>query len=345
MPNPFSLTFGKSPLETVARPIQVSEIIDNFSAETVNQQLFLVTGLRGSGKTVLMTEVCKIFRQEKDWVVLELNPELDLLEGLMSKLASSNQCAEIFKSAKLNLSFWGLGLEFSGGVQITDKETAITKMLESLKKKKKRVLISIDEVTDTEYMRVFASSFQIFIRQDLPVFLLMTGLYENIEELQNEKNLTFLYRTPKIELKGLNIRAIAVKYKSIFNLDEGAALKMAKLTKGYPFAFQVLGYLTWNKNGDFESVLDEYQQYLEEFVYEKLWSELSAKDKMILNGMATAKDNKIITIREQLNIDTNNFNPYRKRLIKKGLINGDEHGVLKFTLPLFENFVRSIYED
>ena len=345
MVNPFSLTFGKSPLEIIARPIQISEVVESFSAETVNQQVFLITGLRGSGKTVLMTEVCKIFRQESDWIVLELNPELDLLESLMSKLVSNNQCAEIFKSAKINLSFWGFGLELGGTAQITDRETAITKMLESLKKKKKRLLISIDEVTDSEYMRIFASSFQIFIRQDLPVFLLMTGLYENIEELQNEKNLTFLYRTPKIELKGLNIRAIASKYRSIFNLEEKAALRMAKLTKGYPFAFQVLGFLTWNKNGDFESVLDEYQQYLEEFVYEKLWSELSPKDKFILNGMANAKDNKIISIREELNIDTNSFNPYRKRLMKKGLVDGDEHGVLKFTLPFFEDFVRAVYED
>ncbi|MBR3317729.1 MAG: hypothetical protein IKG21_07965 [Atopobiaceae bacterium] len=35
-------------------------------------------------------------------------------------------------------------------------------------------------------MRVFAASFQVFLRQNLPVFLLMTGLYENINELQNE---------------------------------------------------------------------------------------------------------------------------------------------------------------
>lgn len=50
----------------------------------------------------------------------------------------------------------------------------------------KHLLIAIDEVTSTEYMRVFAASFQVFLRQNLPVFLLMTGLYENINELQNE---------------------------------------------------------------------------------------------------------------------------------------------------------------
>ena len=126
-------------------------------------------------------------------------------------------------------------------------------------------------------MQVFAGSFQIFVRQDLPVFLLATGLYENIDELQNEKNLTFLYRAPKIQLKPLNNRAIMNKYKTIFKNESEQAAKMAELTKGYPFAFQVLGYLTWNHAGDYEAVIDEYEQYLSEFVYDKIWSELSQK--------------------------------------------------------------------
>lgn len=59
---------------------------------------------------------------------------------------------------------------------------------------------------------------------------------------------------------------------------------MARLTMGYPFAFQVLGYLTRNNHGDYKSILPQYEQYLSEFVYDKLWSELSAKDKMVARG-------------------------------------------------------------
>ena len=68
----------------------------------------------------------------------------------------------------------------------------------------------------------------------------MTGLYENINSLQNEKSLTFLYRAAKIELKPLNLRTIAENYHSKLSVDEETALKMARLTKGYSFAFQVL---------------------------------------------------------------------------------------------------------
>ena len=55
MQNPFTLTFGKSPLEPVERPVQTNEIVDAFTAESVNQQMFIITGVRCSGKSVMMT--------------------------------------------------------------------------------------------------------------------------------------------------------------------------------------------------------------------------------------------------------------------------------------------------
>lgn len=339
MQNPFTLTFGKSPLEPVERPVQTNEIIDTFTAEQINQQMFIITGVRGSGKTVMMTEIAQKLRKNDEWIVIELNPAIDLLKGLLSKLNSNKTCAGIIKSAKIDLSFFGFGLEIEGTTPITDEETAIITILEKIKKNGKRLLITIDEVTNNEYMQIFAGSFQIFVRQDLPVFLLATGLYENIDELQNEKNLTFLYRAPKIQLKPLNSRAIMNKYKTIFKIDGESAKQMAELTKGYPFAFQVLGYLTWNQKGDYKAVIDEYEQYLSEYVYDKIWSELSQKDRLVARGIAEVESGKIKDIREYLGMETNEFNPYRKRLIKKGILSGEMRGYVYFTLPLFNEYV------
>lgn len=204
MQNPFTLTFGKSPLEPVERPVQTNEIVDAFTAESVNQQMFIITGVRGSGKTVMMTEIARRLREKENWVVIELNPSTDLLQAMLAKLNSNKVCAAIIKSAKIDLSFFGFGVAIEGVPAITDAETAIITILEKMKKSGKRLLVTIDEVTNNDFMKVFAGSFQIFVRQDLPVFLLATGLYENIDELQNEKNLTFLYRAPKIQLKPLN---------------------------------------------------------------------------------------------------------------------------------------------
>ena len=228
MANPFTLTFGKNPLESVERPVQNNEILDAFTSDTINQQMFIITGVRGSGKTVMMSKICHELSKRPDWIVLELNPATDLLQAILSKLYSNHLVSKLIKSSKIDLSFFGFGVSIDGSTQITDSETAIITILKKIQKEGKRVLFCIDEMSNNEYMKVFAGSFQIFVRQELPVFLLGTGLYENIDELQNEKNLTFLYRAPKIQLQPLNISAIAAKYQTIFQFSDSEALEMAK---------------------------------------------------------------------------------------------------------------------
>lgn len=341
--NPYTLIFGKEPLQTISRPVQREEVLHAFLADIPSLQIFMITGVRGIGKTVFMTEISNELSKEDSWISVELNPSLDMLSSLASKLGSSHTLARIFQAAKINLSFFGIGLEVSGTPPVTDIETALERMLDSLGKHGKRVLITIDEVTNTREMRIFASAFQIFLRRNLPVYLLMTGLYENLYELQNEKNLTFLYRAPKITLGPLNIGTIADNYRENLQLPADDALKMAQMTCGYSFAFQLLGYLTWQNGGHYEQILGTYKQYLEEYVYEKIWSEMSATDQRVAYGIATAGTGKISDIRALLHMTSNQFTPYRQRLIRKGLIDGSVHGYVTFTLPLFDEFVRERY--
>ena len=41
-------------------------------------------------------------------------------------------------------------------------------------------------------------AFQIWLRENISVYLLSTGTYENIMQLQDEPTLGFLYRSPKL---------------------------------------------------------------------------------------------------------------------------------------------------
>ena len=341
--NPYSLLFGKEPKEAISRAAQKADIIESFSSDPSNQQIYMITGVRGCGKTVFMTEISKELKALDNWIIVELSSSGDLLTDFAATLASENYLAKLFQQASINLSFFGFGLEVKGAVPITNVQVAITKMLESIKKNGKKVLICVDEVTNNSSMQSFASAFQIFIRQDLPLYLLMTGLYENINNLQNENNLTFLYRAPKVELKPLNISTISNNYKKTFGIDDDSALFMAKLTKGYSFAFQVLGYFTWKMNGDYNAALPDYQQYLEDYVYEKIWSEMSSGDRKLAFGIAKSASGKASEIKDILGIENNEYTPYRDRLIKRGILDGSEHGHLKFILPLFEKYVLANY--
>lgn len=343
--NPYTLLFGKEPVQMISRKADSAVILSSFLAEQPSQQVYMITGVRGTGKTVFMTEIMRQLSHQEQWVVVELNPERNLLEDLAAKLNSDRLLAGIFQKADIDLSFFGIGVKIEGSHPAVNLETALSHMLESLKKNGKRVLIAIDEVTSTPGMREFVHSFQMFVRQDLPVFLIMTGLYQNIDLLQNEKGLTFLYRAPKITLSPLSIRAISRQYQKTFGLDQKSAETMAAITKGYSFAFQVLGYLSWEHGGDYLEVIDEYKRYLADYSYDKIWTELSPGDRKIAHGIAASGSSKILDIRNYMKIETNQFNPYRKRLIKKGVLNGDLYGYVNFVLPFFKEYILENYSD
>lgn len=343
MNNPFTLSFGKKPLQYVSRISQTQEIIENFNNTEPTEQIYMITGVRGAGKTVTMTAVASDLRAMDEWIVVELNPTRDLLQSLAAKLYSLPEMHAHFVQAKLDFSFLGLGVSLENATPITDIENAIELLLEELQRRGKRLLITVDEVINSEYIKIFVSAFQIFIRREYPLFLLMTGLYENIYNLQNDKSLTFLYRAPKITLEPLNYTAVRKRYMDIFELDIETAGFMAGLTKGYPFAFQVLGYLYWENRATktIEEILPEYDQYLEEYVYSKIWAETSAKDQAILITISQSGETKVKHIREKMNMTSAQFSPYRDRLKNKGILDTRTYGEVSFALPRFAEFIQT----
>ena len=339
MQNPFDITFGKKPIEQIQRFAEIDEITNSFSLDPISQQVYMITGVRGSGKTVLLNTVSNYFEAQNNWIVVRLSPEQSLLQALMQKMYHDAGCKLLFAKAKLTLSVPGVGLQIENGAPESDASIHVEQMLKILKKNGKRILVAIDEVTNNDNVRLFASMFQIYIGQELPIFLLMTGLYENIEELQNEKSLTFLYRAPKIKLKPLSLSSIASRYETVFGIDRAEALALARMTRGYSFGFQALGYSIWENKERPNLYKEQYRDLLNEYVYEKIWSSLSAKDKYILYGLANCPDGRVKSVVDFLNLEPYEINQYRKRLIRRGIISGEEYGRLHFLLPLFEDFI------
>ena len=170
MTNPFTLSFGKKPLQYVSRISQMQEIIDNFNDETPSNQIYMITGVRGSGKTVMMTSIANELRGTEGWIVAELNPTRDLLQSLAGKLYSLPEMHAHFVQARIDLTVLGLNVSLENAVPVTDIESAIALMLDELRKKRKRLLITVDEVTNCDSVRVFASSFQYFYGRSIRFF-------------------------------------------------------------------------------------------------------------------------------------------------------------------------------
>jgi Cdc6-like AAA superfamily ATPase len=334
--NPFTLTFGKSPNEFVSRFEYVDKIVSTFSAENPVSHAYLIEGIRGSGKTVLMTTIEKELLKEKDWITVDLNSTQDLLEDFAMRLVDEcRNFSDILKKG-FNLSVAGFGIGLNGDNAVRDYVSIITEILENLKKKKRKVLITIDEVMKGDNMRHFASEFQIFLRKDYPVYLLMTGLYENIHAVQNDPALTFLLRTPKINLEPLSLLQICRVYQKVFETDTENAKMLAQITKGYAFAFQALGllYYDYHNSLSLNEILFKFDALLDDFVYKKIWQGLSSQDKAVILaiGDATAKVSEIC---EKLNMTSASFSKYRERLINSGIIQSTRHGYVELILPRF----------
>lgn len=346
MPNPFSLTFGQPPKQLIDRPVQKEQILEDFTSETSPQMVYVITGVRGSGKTVLMTQIAdRLAVDDETWITVELNSEMDLLQNLVAELYDNPVCRPWFQQAEIRLPFIGLELGFSQENSTISYGTTAKKMISSIQKHRKRLLIAVDEATNSKQMRIFAAEYQIWLRKGLPVYLLMTGLYDNIYKLQNEPSMTFLYRAPKVHLPPLNLGVVASRYASLLHLQEDQARQMALLTKGYPYAFQVLGYYTWKNDGNYQASMEQYKLHLDSYVYDKIWSELSAKDQKVLHAVASANDSRVKSIRELLSMEDRQFSPYRERLIRKGLVESTSRGTLELTLPLFREYILYNYMD
>ncbi len=71
--NPFSLSFGSKPYICIERNAVKNEIIQKITAENPISRSFVITGVRGSGKTVMLTSIIKYFEDKDDWLVIDLN--------------------------------------------------------------------------------------------------------------------------------------------------------------------------------------------------------------------------------------------------------------------------------
>ena len=339
--NPFTITFGKQPNKLIARYEDTDRIISTFNADNAVSQTFLIEGIRGSGKTVLMTTVAKKLEEEKDWIVINLNPTMDLLSNFAVRLNSECNSKPELLSKGFNISAAGFGIGVNGEKADTDYVGIIEKIFKELIKKKKRVLITIDEVVHDDNMRVFASQFQIFIRQDYPVFLMMTGLRENIDLIQNDPSLTFLLRSPKIVTGPLSILQITRQYKDIFELDNDRANELANITKGYAFAFQALGVAYWNhSDGKLEDALAEFDELLDDFVYKKIWTSLTSKERDIVKTI-DADEVKTGDVCKKLSMNSGTFAKYRDKLIYKGVMESTRYGYVSLALPHFYEVVKN----
>ena len=336
--NPFTLMFGKEPLLTIRRDQIISKIFTDFSSSLPASQIYILVGARGAGKTVVLTELYNTFEAE-DWVVADVNPHRNILEDLAAQIYEKGKVRKLFLKGELDISFHGISFHLEGKEPASSISAVVEKMLAHLKKKNKKLLITVDEATSNDNIKEFAHDFQSLVRKELPVYLVMTGLYENVMSLQNDKSLTFLYRAPKILLSPLDLKAVEKSYAKELSVDDNQAKNLAQMTKGYGFGYQLLGYLFYSKKIIDDDLLDEFDYQLRINAYDKIWSSTSENERRILRVLCDADEVAVSEIMERTGFNNKFFSSYRERLLQKGVVISKRRGFLSLALPRFDIFI------
>ena len=317
--NPFTLMYGIKAESIIPRNDSYNKIISSFE-NNKSILMYLITGIRGCGKTVLLRKCYDYFYNKKDWIAIDLNPQGEILNSLVNRLYENNKAQKLFKDLKIsiNLPYVSVTKELNPSF---DSELISEKIISNLNKKDIKILLTIDEVNNTQEFKKFVNFYQSIIGKGYSVFLLMTGLKENINSIINDKAMTFLSRSPKIQIDPLNLPNIALAYKEIFDINDETAIKMAKLTNGYAFAYQVLGYLYYeDSNKTLNSTfISKYDSYLWDNGYNKFWSDLTKKEKEFLIALSLTNNGLKDEILKTNMISESNYSQYRKRLIEKGI--------------------------
>ncbi len=343
--SPFNISFGEKPNNLIDRNEEFQFITNVFDSEAPETKIMMITGARGVGKTVLLSSIKKYYDEKEDWIVADVNPNLDILEQLASKIYETGKVKKLFVKTEFNFSFKGIGFSIKGDEPVSSIQTLMDKMLKYLKSKNIRVLVTIDDVFSNNEMKIFVHSYQSFIREGYSIYFLASGLYENIEKLSSEKNLTFLSRAPKVYLTKLNLRAITLSYMNIFNINEDDAIRIAKQTNGYAYGYQLLGSILFKSEKTVidKDVLKKYDLSLDDNSYSLIWNSFSLNEKKILYAIVNTKGN-VKDIIEFTKLTNSSIQVYKKQLVKKGIIDDSTRGKLSFVLPRFKEFVEFQYK-
>lgn len=311
-----------------------------------------ITGVRGSGKTVFMNKVGQELKEYKDTIVITLHNSDDLFRTMYIKLVPMLEKIKKWTSSiAIKLPF--ISINFSEADEKHDEiyyKTEINKILKSLHKISMRVVFCIDEVSNTPAIQRLAQEFNDWSLNNFQVSVIMTGLLSEVTELSSSHNLTFLVRADRFHVKKLLKVSIAKNYLKVLDITSEQAEKLAYMTKGYAYAFQLIGDLMYENMSNgmsysqaVENTKLSFQDILFNQAYDIISHELTEVDFQFL--FALSKDSNISSIIKTMGKSKQYVNAYRTKLIKYDLIKPIIRGKLGFSLPLFKEFIQEKYNE
>jgi hypothetical protein len=137
--------------------------------------------------------------------------------------------------------------------------------------------------------------------------------------------------------------------QSDVEFTEDALDEIFRLTKGYPYFVQEWGYQAWNYAKSTPITLEIIKEVtpivirrLDENFFRVRFDRLTPSEQNYLRAMAKlgSESHRTGEIAAILGTKISSLGPVRAKLIKKGMIYSPSHGVMAFTVPLFDEFMQ-----
>jgi hypothetical protein len=348
------------------------------------EQSMLVTGLRGVGKTVLLTTFEGV-AAERGWTTVEaeITKHADfgarmaqLVRRALFQLAPrarwkerARRAAAILKSFQLTVTPDGSvsaaldvealeGLADSGnlGEDLTDLLVALGG---AAQEQESGVVFLLDEVqflTTVEFEALIAALHKTVQRQ-LPITLVGAGLPQ-LPRLAGEAK-SYAERLFKFPVIGRLAeteasRALVEPAEGLgveFQADAVAAI--VDYSQGYPYFVQEYGSVLWDLTSEppitlrnVEDGRDAVEAKLDANFFRVRTERTTALELRYLRAMAElgSEAQQAKNVAAMLGRTSERMGPTRSRLIEKGLLYTPDHGLAAFTVPQFDRYMRRNHE-
>ena len=361
MTNPFTPTFGIVPMVLAGRKELLSQMHNAFERGIGDPNLSsILIGPRGTGKTALLSCIGSEARK-CGWLCVDTVAMEGMLEDIVQQ---SLRAAEEFLSPKPEKKISGVSvagvLSLSWIQQVKEESNWRMKMssiLEELKNRDIGLLITVDEVrVDVPEMIQLASFYQLFIRENAKISLVLAGLPGQVHQMLTHKEVSFLRRARQHVLDKISDREIREAFKKTVESEDkiitSDALDMAvKASGGFAYMMQLVGYFIWEESGDKEVITEAFAAKgidlarvdFQNGVLDSTWRELSKGDRAFLAAMLSDSRYSTLTdIAKRMGKTTGYASTYKSRLLLAGVIEEQPGETFAYAIPALRDYITKL---
>jgi hypothetical protein len=382
--NPFAPGAGTPPPELAGRDallLRNAVALDRIRMGRAARPSILY-GLRGVGKTVLLSSMRDAAEGEGMTIVAIEAPENRSLPGILvpalraallrldrMKQASASvrrALAALAGFAKLKVKYDDLevaldfepeqGLADSGDLE-ADLADLIVAVGEAAKERASAVILVIDALhyVPEKQLAALISALHRAAQKQLPITMLAAGLPQLLGQMGQAKSYAeqlfeFVSVGPLDEAAARNAIRLPVE-REAEQIDDAALDAIVAQTQGYPYFLQEWGKHGWDAADaspitadDIEAATRSALAELDASFFRVRFDRLTPAEKRYLRAMAGIGPgpHRSGDVADALGVKVSSVAPTRNSLIAKGMLYSPAHGDTAFTVPLFDAFMRRV---